>query len=62
MFRLVLTVRRGSSSTLPGSWEQYPTIERAREAAAQLLRHERVARIAIVRSEVPPTFVEWMER
>lgn len=62
MFRLVVTVRRGSSSNLPGTWEHFPTVERAREAAAQLLRHERVARIAIVRNEVPPAFVEWMER
>lgn len=62
MFRLVVTVRRGSSSNLAGSWERLPTIERARDAAAQLLRHERVTRIAVVRNEVPPEFVEWVER
>ncbi|MGH9347458.1 MAG: hypothetical protein ACRD26_09350 [Vicinamibacterales bacterium] len=62
MFRLVVSVRRGSASNLPGTWQEYATVEQARSAAAALLRHERVFRIAIVRSEAPPSFVEWMER
>lgn len=62
MFRLVVSVRRGSASNLPGAWQRYPTLEEARTAAAALLRHERVTRIAIVRNEAPPAFVEWLER
>lgn len=59
MFRLVVTVRRGSASNVPGAWQRYATLEQARTAAAAMLRHERVARIAIVRNEEPPAFVEW---
>jgi hypothetical protein len=62
MFRLVINVRRGSACSMPGAWHRYPTIEDARAAAAALVRHERVARIAIVRNEAPPRFVEWLER
>jgi hypothetical protein len=62
MYRLVVSVRRGSASNLPGSWEPYPTIELARTAGVRLLRLERVARIAIVDAAVPPLFVEWLDR
>jgi hypothetical protein len=62
MFRLVVTVRRGTASGLPGSWERYGTIEEARDAGAQLLRHERVTRIAITRDEFPSGFVEWVHQ
>jgi hypothetical protein len=62
MFRLVTTVRRGSASNLPGAWLPYTTIEGAREAAAGLLRHERVARVMIVLDALPMTFVEWRDR
>ena len=62
MFRLIVSVRRGSASNIPGSWERYPTIELARAAGVQLMRHERVTRIAIAGNEVPPRFVEWLDR
>jgi hypothetical protein len=62
MFRLVVSVRRGSASNLPGTWERYPTIELARAAGTRLMRQERVARIAVVRNEQPPVFVEWLDR
>ena len=62
MYRLIVSVRRGSASNLPGSWEPYPTIELARAAGVRLMRLERVARIAIVDTAVPPAFVEWMDR
>jgi hypothetical protein len=61
-FRLIVGVRRGSACSVPGAWECYPTIEQARTAAAALLQHERVTRIAVVRNEAPPAFVEWLER
>jgi hypothetical protein len=62
MFRLLVSVRRGSASNLPGTWERYPTIELARAAGALLMRQERVARIALVSTGVPPAFVEWLDR
>jgi hypothetical protein len=62
MFRLVVSVRRGSACSMPGASQRFPTLEQARTAAAALLRHERVARIAIVRNEAPPAFVEWLDR
>lgn len=62
MFRLIVSVRRGTACNAPGAWECYPTIELARTAAAALLQHERIARIAVVRDGAKPTFVEWRER
>lgn len=62
MFRLIVSVRRGSASSIPGGWERYPTLEQARTAAAALLRQERVTRIAVVRNEAPPAFIEWLDR
>jgi hypothetical protein len=62
MFRLVTTVKRGSASDLPGSWLPYSTLEEARAAGDTLLRHERVARVMIVRDELPMAFVEWLDR
>ncbi len=62
MFRLVVGVRRGSASGMPGAWERYPTLEQARKAAVVLLGHERVTRIAVIRNDLPPAFVEWLER
>lgn len=62
MFRLVTTVRRGSASDLAAAWTLYPTLEAARLGAAALLREDRVLRVMIVRDEIPPTFVEWVER
>jgi hypothetical protein len=62
MFRLVITVRRGSASNLPGAWLPYATLEDARAAAAALLREERVLRVMIVLDALPMTFVEWRDR
>ena len=62
MFKLITTMRRGSASGLAAAWARYPSCEAAREGAAILLRDERVVRVMVVRNEVPPTFVEWLER
>ena len=62
MFRLIVTVRRGSASNLEAAWTTYATLEAERLAGAALLRHERVQRVIIARDEVPPAFVEWLER
>jgi hypothetical protein len=62
MFRLVVGVRRGSSCNMQGVWQRYATLDQARTAASALLKNERVTRIAVVRNEIPPAFVEWLER
>jgi hypothetical protein len=62
MFHLIATVKRGSASSLPGTWLRYPTVDAAREAAAGLLREDRVQRVMIVRDGIPGGFVEWRDR
>jgi hypothetical protein len=62
MFKLVTTMRRGSSSGMPEAWARYPSVEAARLGAAELLREERVLRVMIVRNEIPQAAVEWLER
>lgn len=62
MFKLVATMRRGSASGLAAAWARYPTIEAARLGTATLLHDDRILRVMIVRNEVPPAFVEWVER
>jgi hypothetical protein len=62
MFKLVTTMRRGTSTDLAAAWARYPTIEEARVGTATLLRDDRILRVMIVRNEIPPAFVEWAER
>jgi hypothetical protein len=62
MFKLITTMRRGSSSNLAPAWARYPTIEAARVGVTALFRDDRVQRAMIVRDEIPPAFVEWVER
>jgi hypothetical protein len=47
---------------LAAAWARYPAIADALAGAASLLRDDRVLRVMIVRNEVPPAFVEWVER
>jgi hypothetical protein len=60
MFKLVTTMRRGSSSGMPQASARYASVEAARAGAAELLREERVLRVMIVRNEIPQVFVEWL--
>ena len=62
MFKLISTMKRGSSTMLDGAWARYPTLEAARLGTAMLLRDDRVLRVMIVRNEAPPAFVEWANR
>jgi hypothetical protein len=62
MFHLITLVKRGSASSLPGTWPRYPDVDAARVAAAALLREDRVQRVMIVQDEAPKGFVEWRER
>ena len=62
MFKLIATMRRGTSTDIAAAWARYPTLEAARLGTATLLRDDRILRVMIVRNEVPPAFVEWAER
>jgi hypothetical protein len=62
MFKLISTMRRGSSTGLAAAWARYPTVAAARLGVATLLRDDRILRVMIVRNEIPPAFVEWVER
>lgn len=62
MFRLVATMRRGSSSGMAAAWARYASVEAARTGAAELLREDRVLRVMIVRNEIPLALVEWLEK
>ena len=62
MFKLVTTMRRGSSTGMPQAWARYASVEAARVGATELLREDRVLRVMVVRNEIPQVFVEWQER
>jgi hypothetical protein len=62
MFRLVATMRRGSSTALPQASALYPSIEAARLGAGELLREDRILKVMIVRSQFPGGYVEWIDR
>jgi hypothetical protein len=62
MFKLITTMRRGSSTGLAAAWARYATVEAARLGTSTLLRDDRILRVMIVRNEIPPAFVEWAER
>ena len=62
MFKLIATMRRGSASGLAPAWARYPTLDAARAGITALFKDERVLRVMVVRNEIPPAFVEWVER
>jgi hypothetical protein len=62
MFRLVATMRRGSSTSLPQAAAHYASIEAARLGAAELMREERILKVMIVKNAFPGGFVEWIDR
>ena len=57
-----VTMRRGSGTGIAEVWARYPTIAAARLGITKLLRDDRILRVMIVRNEIPPPFVEWVER
>jgi hypothetical protein len=61
MFKLIATMRRGRATDLAAAYARYPTVDAAR-VGTTLLRDDRISRVMIVRNEIPPAFVEWVER
>ena len=62
LFRLQAIMKQGTAAALPAVWEQYATIENARAAVRALYSNDRVLRVMVVTGDVPPRFVEWVER
>ena len=62
MFKLITTMRRGTATNLTDACARYPTLDAARVGSATVLRDDRILRVMIVRNEIPPAFVEWVER
>ena len=62
MVKLIATMRRGTAVDVAAAWARCPTLDSARIGTATLLRDERILRVMIVRNEIPPAFVEWIER
>ena len=61
-YRLQGNMRRGTASSLAGTWSPYATLEEARDAAREMLKDDRVLRVTIVEDALPPRFVEWVNR
>ena len=61
-FRLRAIMRQGTAASLPAVWERYATIDAARAAVRGMYSNDRVLRVMIVTDDVPPRFVEWVER
>ena len=55
-------MKQGTASGLSAAAARYPTMEAARAGAAVLFRNDRVLRVMVVRNQVPPAFVEWLDR
>jgi hypothetical protein len=61
-FRVRAIVRQGTAASLPAVWERYATLDDARDVVRSMYASDRVLRVSIVTSDVPPRFVEWVER
>jgi hypothetical protein len=62
LFRLRAIMRQGTAASLPAVWERYASVDVARAAVRAMYSNDRVLRVLIVTDEVPPSFVEWVER
>ena len=61
-FRLRPIMRQGTASSIPETWTPFSTLEDARRTAKQMYHDDRVLRVYVVADEMPPRFVEWIER
>jgi hypothetical protein len=61
-FRLRPIMRQGTASSIPEEWDRLPTLEKARQVAKLMYHDDRVLRVLIVTDDVPPRFMEWVER
>jgi hypothetical protein len=59
-FRLQANMRRGTGASVPATWTSYSSLDRARQAARDALRDDRVVQVMVVTDTLPPRFVEWV--
>jgi hypothetical protein len=62
IFRLRPIMRQGTASSIAETWTRFATLAEARQAVKQMYQDDRVLRAFIVTDDVPPRFVEWVER
>jgi hypothetical protein len=62
LYRLHAIMRQGTAASLPAVWERYANVEAARAAVRGMYANDRVLRVMMVTDDVPPRFVEWVER
>jgi hypothetical protein len=60
--RLRPVMRQGTASSIPETWARFASLADARLAVKRMYHDDRVLRVFIVTDEVPPRFVEWVER
>ena len=61
-FKLRPIMRQGTASSISETWNHYATVDEAKRATKQMYHDDRVLRVFVVTEEVPPQFVEWIER
>jgi len=61
-FRLRPIMRHGTASSIPATWTRFASLEEARQAVKPMYHDDRVLRVFIVEDDVPPRFIEWVER
>jgi hypothetical protein len=55
-------MRQGTASSIPETWTRFATLDEARTGVKAMYHDDRVMRVVIVTDEVPPRFIEWVER
>ena len=60
-FRLRPTMRQGTASGVPETWEHYASVEDARAGAKHMYHDDRVLRVMLV-LDSSGSFVDWIER
>lgn len=61
-FRLLASMAHGSAGALPEAWRSYRNVDEARRAARDMMRDDRVLRVAIIEDRPPLQFIEWVDR
>jgi hypothetical protein len=60
-YRLRPTMRQGTASSVPETWEHYASVEDARAGAKHMYHDDRVLRVMLV-FDSSGSFVDWIER
>ena len=60
--RLLAAMAQGAAGALPDAWRSYRNVDEARLAARDLMRDQRVLRVAMVEDRPPLQFIEWVAR